>query len=376
MFALSKFLDLQKGLTSRVFLASVFCVNVAMADSADTFVDRVLNDAEAYVLLGVPNANHQSGAIGTSGNPVTDGTMNCCKNSYFGTFKVGIQEKIVNDTLVAEVFHLNEGHLADDKPNSSANGLSSNHRDGFGFALGARWAVNDRNMLQFNIGPYFAMNTVTVQGTQYDRKEHGYLIAAIYEYDTKFHGLKLRTEIDHTLMHGTYNGQKTFDGTTLQFGIAKSIGRMSRPDEGQLPDNQLVVLYGSTKTNSTDGGFADDFQVKWIDKIDPNRYRGLTRSISGLSEGNTRATNRVGIAYQLGYEIISESLWRDGVELGPYLTRDKLSGTKAVNALITLFIEKHFRNHVFLRAQFERVVSTEGPAKDADHFMYGVGLDF
>jgi hypothetical protein len=358
-----------------IILALLCNANGAMAESNEELQsnklqsNKWLNDAELYVLLGIPGANHQSGAIGTSGNSVTNPTMNCCQGSYFGTFKVGIQEKI-NDTFIAEFFHLNEGHLADDKPNSS-----SNHRDGFGFALGARKVMDDV-ILQLNVGPYFAMNTVTVNGIQYDRKEHGYLVAALFEKDINSRGLKFRMELDHTSMYGTYNGHKTFDGTTLQVGLAQSISQMSKSKDSTLPPYQWAVIYGRTKTNSSSGGFAQNVQVKFTEEIDEHQYPGITISESVISEGNTGATDRKGVGLQLGYEVISTKDFRTGFEGGTFLAHDTLSGTNSVNGLITIFVEKHICRKYILRGQFERVVSLEGPAKDADHFMVGVGHDF
>jgi hypothetical protein len=267
------------------------------------------------------------------------------------------------------VFHLNEGHLADDIPNSS-----SNHRDGFGIAFGARRVVDDV-ILQLNVGPYFAMNTVTVNGIQYDRKEHGYLVAALFEKDLNNRGLKFRMELDHTMMFGTYSGHKTFDGTTLQIGLAQSIRQMPSSGVAKLPSAQWTVLYGRTKTNSNSGGFAQDIQIKRTQEID-NRYQGITYSVSAIAEGNTGATNRNGAGLQLGYEIISVKDFRTGAEVGTFAAHDTISGTNSINGLITIFVEKHISENYIVRAQFERVVSGEGPAKDADHFMIGAGRDF
>ncbi len=230
-----------------------------------------------------------------------------------------------------------------------------------------------------NFGPYVAFNTTTVNGVQYDRKELGSLVAAVVEADLNRRGLKVRLEVDKTVMFGNYKGHKGMSSTAMLVGLSQTLDLDYHSDrkstaEGD-PTARVTVMIGRTKTNSTAGGFSTMYQVKRTDDID-SRYLGFTYSVSAQKEGNTGSSDRSGLAAQVGYEVETIGQIKVGGEVGPYIAQDNINKGLQNGLLITLFWQKALNGDFYVRVEFERAANFQGHATDSDHLKMGVGKKF
>ena len=97
-------------------------------------------------------------------------------------------------------------------------------------------------------------------------------------------------------------------------------------------------------------------------------------SVSLIYEGDTKVTDRKGVAGQIWYVTKSENNWTFSVGAGPYLAHDDVEDKTKLLAIASLGLSKNISKNVKIGIRFNRVIS--GNNKDQDMFLIGVEKKF
>lgn len=249
-----------------------------------------------------------------------------------------------------DVFHYNEGH-----PNN-------NHRDGFGFQVVLQKAVTDRLKAEVGVGPYYSMNTTTLNGVEYDDKELGILATAALLYYFNNSGTHVRVAYNRAVMPSGKNSDAFIIGLGQDFD-----GRGA--ERSQNPDGQkamwVSVMAGTAKTNHGGTEGAEGGAVE----VGENFSDNIAGSLQADHEGDDESrVNRNGIAAQMWVVQPLNEKWTMSGGIGPYLANNNRGddGT-TLNGLISVRIERSItnpKNGLKLFVDFSRVVSSDNNDRD------------
>jgi hypothetical protein len=298
----------------------------------------VVRRGDAYFIYGAGTASNDGGKVG---GPV---------------FEAGLEEQFSKHWSVGLV-HKNEGH-----PDGAAVG----HRDGYA-ALG--WfsePLGDRITVKAGAGPYFSMNTVTIDGAQRDDKNWGAIAALALVYRLNRYGLNARAQIDETKIPGQ------FSTTIIMAGLSQDLGGKSSEDESSEPlgagKTSFGLWAGSDVTNRSGQKRHMGYEADVQRAIDEQ----FAYSVDFIDEGNSGLTDRKGVAGQVWYVAPAGGKWTFSAGAGPYVAHESAPGERGAKllALVSFKASRQMTKNVSLSCRMNRAVS--GYDKDADMFLCGV----
>jgi hypothetical protein len=258
-----------------------------------------------------------------------------------------------------DFIHFNEGHP------------DNNHRDGFAGQIVYKKPLNRKLNLEFGLGPYFSMNTTTINGVEINDAKLGALlsIAALVDIAKYSPGLHLRFALNHVSIPETHSS------VALLVGVGKYFDNVPARIQSESDGNPiwLGVTAGISQTNHAEANGALGFSVE------AKKYYGSQwgASISGIMEGDDEVrVHRHGVAVQGWFVQPLDENWAASAGFGPYVAANKRgSGDLQLHGLITLqverFIDKKWKGFV----SFNRV-ATFTSENDRDLFRIGVMRQF
>jgi len=256
-----------------------------------------------------------------------------------------------------DFIHYNEGHP------------QNNHRDGIATQVVFRKDISDRVKAEFGIGPYFTMNTTTVDGVELDDKRLGVLATAAVLYYFTSNGWHIRAQYNHVNVPGASRSDAVLVGLGKDFGVSNY--RDSR-DFDPNSSIWLNVAAGNTITNH--GGTNPSANAQ----IELKKYYGggFAWSVAAIHEGDDDVRrDRDGVAVQAWYVQPVTEKTSVSAGVGPYFAVNKRgSNNVELNALVSVRVERTIGSKklglkVYVDAS--RVVSASGD--DTDKFQFGFG---
>ncbi|MBS1970738.1 MAG: hypothetical protein JSU04_10540 [Bdellovibrionales bacterium] len=256
--------------------------------------------------------------------------------------------------------HYNEGHP------------QNNHRDGFAGQIVFRKDISDRMKAEVGVGPYFSMNTTTVDGVELDDQRLGALATAAVLYYLGNNGWHVRAQYNRVQMPGAPSSDAVLVGVGKDFSASHFRDSADYAGDGSV---WLDVMGGNTITNHGGTESAKNAAVE-LKKYYSN---GMALSVSGIHEGDDGVrTDRNGVATQVWFvQPISEK-WSMSAGVGPYFAINKRgSNNLQTNALISVRAERTVgdsKKGVKVFVDFSRVVSSDN--NDRDMMRVGVQKRF
>jgi hypothetical protein len=284
---------------------------------------------------------------------VMGGTGQTSEGSSTGVqgLQIGAREKISTYGSLGAMYY-NEGTP------------KNNHRDGFGFLTWYDQPMSNALNINVGAGPYFAMNTTTVDGQQRNQKDLGALaaIAVLYRiYGTHFN---LRAQYTRAQVPGSVASDTIFVGVGYSFD--------EKPPEKSIAEQNIEfsVWGGNSHTTRAGADMVHGFQVE-VKKIVTDH---IAYSVSIIDEGNTGVTDREGVVGQVWYAVQSDKDWNFSVGAGPYIAYDRIEGRTHLVGVASVRITKKISKEVRIGFTFNRVVT--GNDRDQDMFLIGIQKDF
>jgi len=258
-----------------------------------------------------------------------------------------------------DFIHFNEGHP------------DNNHRDGFAGQIVYRKPLNQKLNLEFGLGPYFSMNTTTINGVESNDAKLGALlsIAALVDIEKYSPGLHMRFALNHVSMPEVHSS------VALLVGVGKYFDNVPARIQSESYGNPiwLGVTAGISQTNHGGSEGVPGFSAE-LKKYYGNQWGA---SISGIMEGDDDArVHRNGVAVQGWFVQPLDENWAASAGIGPYVaTNQRGSDNFQLHGLITLQVERFITNKWKGLVSFSRV-ATFTEENDRDLFRIGVMRQF
>ncbi|MEK2646277.1 outer membrane beta-barrel protein [Bdellovibrio sp. BCCA] len=238
----------------------------------------------------------------------------------------------------------------------------NNHRDGFAVMGWYNQPITKDLSIQAGVGPYYSMNTTTVNGEQLNDKKLGAMAAIAVLYRIYGSHFDLRAQYTHAQVPGAVNTDTLFVGVGYNFTDAR--------EEVVRRNIEASVWGGNSHTTRGGADMVRGFQVEVQKLATPN----VAYSVSVIHEGNTGVVDRKGVAGQVWYVTKTENNWTFSVGAGPYIARDDIEDRTKLLGLVSLGASKNVTKTVKVGVRFNRVVT--GNHKDQDMFLIGVEKKF
>lgn len=268
--------------------------------------------------------------------------------------QLGIKEKI-GEGLSVGALHNNEGHL----PN--------HHRDGYAVIACLERPLAERLSAEACAGPYLTMDTTRLDGapsSELNRKQLGLLAAAALVLKLNSKGLGLRVQ-------GNYAAVGNLNTAAVLVGLQQELGGADSSSVGAAGGRASVSAWAGPSITTRGGhqGHAG-YQVEVQRTVDSR----FAYSVSVIAEGNSRLSERAGVAAQVWYIAPRAGKWEFSAGAGPYLAHEanpQNAGTKLLG-IITFRAFRELRKGMDAGVQMTRVLS--GYDKDQDMFLVGIKL--
>jgi hypothetical protein len=305
----------------------------------DNNTERNLHESGAYV----------SNTYGSGSNSNGDDMQNRALEVRFGKELSGAG--LPGDSRVRiDFFHYNEGHP------------TNNHRDGFGGQIVFRKDISERMKAEVGVGPYFTMNTTTVDGVELDDQRLGALATAAVLYYFTNSGWHVRAQYNRAQVPGAPSSD------AFLFGIGKDFPIGGYHDHANSTNDESMsigVMGGNTITNH--GGTKSSRNAG----VELKKYysNGLALSVSSIYEGDDGSrVDRGGIATQVWFVQPVTNKWTASAGAGPYFAINKRgSDNLSTNALISIRAERTVgkaSKGIKVFVDFSRVVSSDNNDRD------------
>lgn len=258
-----------------------------------------------------------------------------------------------------DFIHFNEGHP------------DNNHRDGFAGQIVYRKPLNQKLNLEFGLGPYYSMNTTTINGVEINDAKLGALlsIASLVNLEKYSPGLHMRFGLNHVSMPDTHSS------VALLVGVGKYFDNVPARIQSESYGNPIWigVSAGASQTNHEVAEEALGFSVE-AKKYYGNQWGA---SISGIMEGDDEVrVHRHGVAVQGWFVQPLDENWAASAGIGPYVAANQYgSGDLQLHGLITLQVERFIGKKWKGLVSFSRV-ATFTEENDRDLFRIGVMRQF
>ena len=258
-----------------------------------------------------------------------------------------------------DFIHFNEGHPY------------NNHRDGFGGQIVYRKPLNRKLNLEFGLGPYYSMNTTTINGVEINDAKLGALlsIASLVDLERFSPGLHMRFALNHVSMPDTHSS------IALLVGVGKYFDNVPARIQSESYGNPIWigVSTGISQTNHEVAEEALGFSAE------AKKYYGSQwgASISGIMEGDDEVrVHRHGVAVQGWFVQPLDENWAASAGIGPYVATNKRgSGDLQLHGLISLQVERFVGKKWKGFVSFNRVATLESE-NDRDLFRIGAMRQF
>lgn len=271
---------------------------------------------------------------------------------HWRAYEVGFGD-VLNDYLSVYLAYLNEGHPI------------NHHRDGFAALGSLRWPVSNRLVLELSAGPYFSMDTTSVDNQPRNDKRWGLLTSAAVRYYLVPNRFFLKMQYNHVQMIGGHSSDAAL------FGIGSDFGGNPHPafSDGKT---QVSVWAGTSQTNHPQVPMEKGYMVELKRPLG----NAWAYSASLVYEGNNGVAGRRGVAAQFWYVAPIGSKWSISAGVGPYLSydRDEVSRRARLNALFSAQVSYQFTHDWAASVRFNRVATRTD--KDQDMFMVGLARNF
>ncbi len=261
----------------------------------------------------------------------------------------------LDEKFRVDFIHFNEGHP------------DNNHRDGFAGQIVYRKPLNRKLNLEFGLGPYFSMNTTTINGVEINDAKLGALlsIAALVDIERYSPGLHMRFALNHVSMPEAHSS------IALLVGVGKYFDNVPARIQSESYGNPiwLGVTAGISQTNHGGSEGVPGFSAE-AKKYYGNQWGA---SISGIMEGDDEVrVHRHGVAVQGWFVQPLDENWAASAGFGPYVAvNERGSGDPQLHGLISLQVERFVGKKWKGFVSFNRV-ATFTSENDRDLFRIGV----
>jgi hypothetical protein len=297
-----------------------------------------------FVAMSFAQAVSADGSVygmGGSGR-TSDGQSIGAKGGIFGF------RKDLSQNTDIDVLYYNEG---------TAEG---NHRDGMAIMGWYNTPITKQLSVQAGAGPYYSMNTTTINGQGVNEKNLGALVgmAALYHiYGTKFY---LSARYTHAAVPGRVSTNTLFVGGGYAFDDTV-------PENWADENFDIDVMGGNSQTTRENSKMAHGFQIE-VRRLQSDH---VAYAVSIIREGDSQVTNRTGIAGQVWYVMpTADDRWTFAVGAGPYITKDQRdSGRTALSTLASMEAAFRISETSEISLRFNRAITRND--KDQDQFFVG-----
>lgn len=238
----------------------------------------------------------------------------------------------------------------------------NNHRDGFAFMGWYRTPIAKNTSIQAGVGPYYSMNTTTIDSEQLNDKKLGAMAALAVLHRVYGTNFDVRAQYTRAVVPGAVDTDTLFVGVGYNFKTSQEAA-LKRSIEAS-------VWGGNSHTTRAGADMVRGFQVE-VQKLVSDR---VSYSVSIIHEGDTKLADRKGIAGQVWYVTKTDNDWTFSVGAGPYLSKDDIIDRTKLLGVISLGVSKHVSKRVKVGVRFNRVVS--GNSRDQDMFLIGLEKQF
>jgi hypothetical protein len=244
----------------------------------------------------------------------------------------------------------------------------NNHRDGFATMGWYKKPLTSQLSVQAGAGPYYSMNTTTINGEERNEKKLGALVglAVLYNiYGTRFY---MTSRYTHAAVPGSVDTDTIFVGGGYYFQGDKN----EVPENWADPEFDINVMGGNSKTTRANTDMARGFQVE-VRKL---ATKNVAYSVSIIHEGDSGVTDRTGVAAQVWYVMpTADDKWTFSVGAGPYIAKDARNDGKAqLMAATSMEVARKITKTSKISLRFTRAIS--GNDKDQDMFFVGIQKKF
>lgn len=273
----------------------------------------------------------------------------------YKAFELRVGKQLSERTHV-DIIHVNEGHPI------------NNHRDGFAVQGVYKQPITENLSVEVGAGPYFSMNTTTINGKELDDKNLGLLgtVAALYSLDSLYPGLAIRAQYNHVAMPGAVSTDAILVGAEVKFG---------GPSEGATntgKKTEVAVIGDHFKTNHGGTSAAQGYQIEMKGSLTEH----TAGSVSYMYEGKDTRVDRQGVATQYWYVQQLPQNVSVSAGAGPYVAQNQLDKSSVpVNGLISMEIKKDVNKNVSVFVRINRIADFSG-SNDRDILGLGVSAKF
>lgn len=265
------------------------------------------------------------------------------------------------DSLRWDVLYLNEGQP------------ENNHRDGFAVQAVYARQLSRGIVFEFGAGPYFSMNTTTVDGSEINRARTGALLSLALQVPltANENGLFLRLGYNHVAMGRAPSSDRLMLGLGSRFGGDADAGGVAGSTDRSRPwwlEGGVGVASTTQAGREVSHAYAISARQSW------GKWAG---AVMALSEGDDGAgVDQRGLGLQ-GWRI--EPLtgrWSIGAGFGPYLAWNRRdSDNPQLSGMYSLEVSRSLTPGTGLYLRFNRI-QTFREKNDRDVFMIGFRQQF
>lgn len=353
-----------------LFALLSFSLATRAQQQGETAQDPQLPAAAPHAVSGVDTDNAYISAILGNGVAYGGNTVASDRSMHWRTFELRFGKEIAapdpvarssaptDATFRADFVHFNEGHP------------KNNHRDGFGMQLVYKKPLSGKFGLELGLGPYYSMNTTTINDVEINDAKLGALLslATLMDLDRFSPGLHMRYALNHVTMPGAH------DSVAFLVGVGRHFDQVPERSQSRSAEDPywLGVSGGSAQTNH---GIAEKAVVL---SVEAKRHHSShwAASLSGIwEEGDRVRINRSGIAIQGWFVQSLDENWAASAGLGPYLANKRDGDNYHLHGLITLQVERFIGDRWKGLISFSRI-ATFKDKDDRDLFRLGIMREF
>jgi hypothetical protein len=261
-------------------------------------------------------------------------------------------------TVRIDFVYANEGHP------------DNNHRDGYALQLAFARALGDHLTAELAAGPYYSMNTTTIDGVQLDDARWGILYSAALRlalpgFDP---GTHVRLGFNHVTM------RHTFQSNSVMLGIGRHFTDVPPYPESKVARGRLWLGVSAGRSYTSHSNTEPANSVN----LEAKKYFGKwALSATAIDEGDDQTrVDRRGVATQFWLVQPLTERWAASAGLGPYWARNRRQGNATdLNTLISLQFDRNIGERTKAFFSFHRI-NTSNRMNDRDLLHLGLQHTF
>jgi hypothetical protein len=240
-----------------------------------------------------------------------------------------------------DVVHYNEGHP------------ENHHRDGFALQAVYSKPLSQRFTGELGVGPYYSMDTSTLELKEYNKARLGVLASAavLFDIDEYARGMHVRVALNHVTMPGAHSSNALLVGVGKQFGYPAERAEPASTWSSEPLWLGASAVHGQTNHGGTETSSGFSLEAK-------KHYGRWATSVSAIEEGDDEVrVDRKGVALQGWFVQPMTQNWTASAGFGPYIASNTRSNSDdyRLMALFSLQLDRAIGKDWTAFANFSRV---------------------